>query len=131
MVEEVKKAAATKAVDGNLACADAHDLAAELGVAPLELGRVVNKSTELRFDRCQLGLFGYGSKAAGHSKIVLTAARVPPEIGAALEAAAVNGKVSCAVVWQVAATFRYPRLGVANIAEAMGLKIAPCQLGCF
>lgn len=131
MSDKMLDAAMNKAVGGGLGCADAHALAAELGVTPLELGRAINQAKNLRFDRCQLGLFGYGSKAAGEHKIVLKAARVPAEIGAALEARVINGRVSCAAIWEIAEAYRYPRLGVANIAEAMGLKVAPCQLGCF
>ncbi len=131
MSEKILDAAMSKATDGELGCADAHALAAELGVSPLEFGRVINKAKNLRFDRCQLGLFGYGSKPAGEHKIVLKAARVPPEIGAALEERALDGRLSCAAIWEVADLYRYPRLGMANIVEAMGFKVKPCQLGCF
>ena len=110
---------------------DAHRIAAKLEISALEVGRVINRATELRFFRCQLGLFGYGLKAEGKSKIVRAAERIPPEIEADIAAKAQDGAVSCAELWAVAAAHKYPRLQVSNIAEGMGLRTRPCQLGCF
>ena len=126
ILQEIRKAA----VAGELACADAHAIAGALGVSPLEVGRVVN-TTEIRINRCQLGLFGYGPKPEGKHKIVLCAAYVPDEIQAAIEARAANGSISCFDAWEIADAGKYPRLGIANIIEAMGLRVKPCQLGCF
>lgn len=131
MHEGILKAAEAQAVKGELACADAHDIAARLGVSAAEVSKAINGASTLRFSRCQLGLFGYGSKAEGKSKIVLKAAYVPEEIAAALRARALNGRIPCKDAWQIAADFKYPRLGIANIIESMGLRVAPCQLGCF
>ncbi len=130
MREEILDALPALVVGEELACADAHDLAARLGIAPIEVGRVAN-TTQVRFSRCQLGLFGYGLKSEGKSKIVLKAAHVPEEIRAAIEVRASNGHLSCLAAWEIAAQFKYPRLGIANIIEAMGLRVKPCQLGCF
>lgn len=131
MEEQIIQTAQKQAVDGSLSCADAHALAQALGVAPLQVGRVVNGHTPLRFYRCQLGLFGYGLKAEGKSKIVLPATNLPDEIVAAIREAAVGGRLSCEAAWDLAERFAYPRLGIANILEALGIKVAPCQLGCF
>lgn len=119
------------AVNGEIACADAHNIAKAQAVDPIELGKVVNRASGLRFNRCQLGLFGYGPKAEGKHKIVVAAAVIPPDIEAALRAHLVNNAISCLAVWQVAEQFKYPRLGLANIVQALGFKVAPCQLGCF
>ena len=119
------------AVNGEIACADAHSIAKAQAVDPIELGKVVNRASGLRFNRCQLGLFGYGPKAEGKHKIVVAAAVIPPDIEAALRAHLVNNAISCLAVWQVAEQFKYPRLGLANIVQALGFKVAPCQLGCF
>jgi len=129
--EKIVAAVQDMAIEGELACADAHDIAQQLDIAPMDVGRVVNKATELRFFRCQLGVFGYGLKSEGKSKIVSAAAHVPDDIRAAIEACAVDGRLSCLAVWEIADQFKYPRLGIANIAEAMELRIMPCQLGCF
>ena len=127
----IAAAATAAAIQGELACADAHRLAAELGVSPMDVAAVINKSTALRFNRCQLGTFGFGLKSEGRSKIVMKAAYVPDDIRAALEARSANGAIACSAVWEIAEGFRYPRLGMANICEAMGLRVKPCQLGCF
>ena len=119
------------AENGEVACSDAHALAAELDMSPQELGKHVNRAGDLRFYRCQLGLFGFGSKAKGEHKIILAAARVPADIEAAITQLAPDGRISCADVWALAERFKYPRLGMANIIQTMGLKVTPCQLLCF
>jgi hypothetical protein len=130
-MEHVVVAAAKYARDNQIACADAHTLAAALGLTPQQFGAAVTNGTALRFYRCQLGLFGYGPKAEGLSKIVLAARHVPAEIRGEIDSVAHDGSVSCADVWAIAEKYFYPRLGLANIVEAMGLRVRPCQLGCF
>jgi hypothetical protein len=127
IIEKTKEAA----VDGKLSCVNAHAIAAELGLPPLEIGKFVNRATDLRFYRCQLGLFGYGPKPEGKHKIVQEAPRVPVEIEKALMAHTRDDHISCRAVWDIADQFEYPRLGMANIVEALDLKVTPCQLGCF
>lgn len=120
-----------RAVDGRIGCADAHQVAAELGLSPQQVGAFVNRETALRFDRCELGLFGYGKKGTPGYRIVQAAEFCQAEIVAAIAEHTAEESITCAALWQIAARFRYPRLGVANIAEAQGLKIRRCQLGCF
>ncbi len=131
MTAAIEQAMQAQAMNGELPCERAHDIAARFGVSPGEVAAIANDKLDMRFSRCQLGLFGYGPKALGKSKIIQAAAHVPPEIEAALRGRAQGNSVSCLDVWQVAAEFAYPRLGMANIAEALGLRIRPCQLGCF
>lgn len=131
MRDEIIQAAQERAVNGQVSCRDAHAIAAELEVPPLEVGLAINRATDLRFYRCQLGLFGYGPKTEGHHKVAMPAPFVPADIQAALEELAEDGVIGCADVWAVAERFAYPRLGVANIVEAMGLKLRRCQIGCF
>jgi len=130
MDSQIIEAIEAVAVHGEVACADAHQVAARLGIDPLRLDPLMDK-VSLRFNRCQLGLFGYGSKAEGKSKIVLPAANIPPEIEAALRAHTVDGRIPCVKVWDIAEQFKYPRLGIANIIQALGIRVSPCQLGCF
>ncbi|MFP3897561.1 MAG: hypothetical protein ACLFV5_12095 [Anaerolineales bacterium] len=127
IAEQVKK----MAVDGNLSCAKAHALASQMNVSPRQVGQVVNRATDLRFYRCQLGLFGYGPKPEGKHKIVQKAPRVPEEIEEAIMARTKHGHISCRAIWDLADEFEYPRLGMANIVEALDLQVTPCQLGCF
>ena len=130
-MQEILDAVRHETVAGELACADAHAIAARARASPQKLGRLVTDETDVRFNRCQLGLFGYGPKAEGKSKIVLKAARIPEDIEQAIRAKEVNGRIACQDAWLIAERFKYPRLGIANIVEAMGLKVGPCQLGCF
>ena len=130
MDPQVIIAAKAVAIDGEVACADAHRIAEHFRVSPEQLGESLDE-LGLRVTRCQLGLFGFGSKAEGKSKIVLKAANIPPEIEAAIRAKTVNGRVPCRVAWDIADQFKYPRLGIANIIEALGIRVSPCQLGCF
>jgi hypothetical protein len=131
MEEQIVRAAQDRAFAGSVSCADGHAIAQVLAVSPLEVGRAVNEKTGLRFHRCQLGLFGYGPKAEHKSKIVLPATNLPDEIVAAINEATVQGRISCAAAWEIAERFAYPRLGIANILQALRIKVAPCQLGCF
>ncbi len=131
MAQDMIGAANELAVAGELACADAHALAAQMNVTPLALAKAINAETQLRFNRCQMGLFGYGLKAEGKSKIILAATNVPDDIASAIRAKAANGCIACSDAWAVAEQFKYPRLGIANIIEALGLRVVPCQLGCF
>jgi hypothetical protein len=117
--------------DDQLSCEDAHRLAEMADMTPAEFARAVSETTPVRFYRCQLGLFGYGPKAQGLSKIVQAAGHVPDAIRADVLNAARDGGISCDDVWRIARQHRYPRLALANIIETMGLRVRVCQLGCF
>jgi hypothetical protein len=118
-------------VDGQLPCLFALAIAHELGVPPLEVGRTAT-ATGVRIIRCQLGLFGYGPKTEGKSKIVQAMPQVPDDLAARLRAA-LNpaGHLTCAAAFAVAQEAQRPRLEIANAAQALDIHIAECQLGCF
>lgn len=130
MGESVRTAIVETARRDGLPCAEAHGIAERLGVSPGEVGRAAS-ATSVRLSRCQLGLFGYGAKSEGRSKIVLPATNLPDEIVSTLRASSVDGRIACVDAWAIARAYDYPRLGIANIIEALGLKVSPCQLGCF
>ncbi len=115
---------------GTISCARACALARRLGVSLAELGAAAD-AAGVRVVKCQLGLFGYGSKAEGKSKIV----RADPPGGSLRErlaaALAGDGGLTCASAWEVARGQRVSRLKVAGAAQSMGLRITACQLGCF
>ena len=119
------------AVKGELSCKDAHTIAAECDMTPEKVGDLVNQATDIRFYRCQLGLFGYGPKSAGQSKIVQPARWVPESIADEVKRRASEGRIACRDVWEIADMYAYPRLGLGNIVESLGLQVSPCQLGCF
>jgi len=74
MNEQARQAVLNRLEDGKLTCYQAHAIAEELGVDPLDVGRAADEAG-IRISCCQLGLFGYGSKADGTYKIVRPMAR--------------------------------------------------------
>jgi hypothetical protein len=130
MIEEIKAKIKSSLVNGQLPCTVAHVIAYELGVKPLQVGQTASE-IEVALSLCQLGCFGYGPKAEGKSKILRPAAKKDENIMERLRSTAVEGSIPCLRLWQIAAEFGLERLAVSNAAEALGLKIRPCQLGCF
>jgi hypothetical protein len=130
MTEEIKAKIKSSLVNGQLPCTVAHVIAYELGVKPLQVAQTANEM-EIAISLCQLGCFGYGPKAEGKSKILRPATKKDGKLVERLGSMAVKGKISCFKLWQIAAEFGLERLAVSNAAEASGLKIRPCQLGCF
>ncbi len=126
VVERVKQ----RAHEGQIPCTAAHTAAWETGVSPAEVGAVLNE-IGLAVDLCQLGLFGYGPKAEHKSKLLRPMAAIDPELRSRIEARAGNRVISCLDCWEIADALRIERLAVGNAADAMGIKIRPCQLGCF
>jgi hypothetical protein len=112
--------------DGAITCRAAHEIAEELGVAPGQVGVAIDL-LEGRIRKCQLGLFGYGPGR----KAVAPAGHVAPDLRAAIEAAAVDGRLACAEAWRIADTSAIARMAVANACEALKIKISKCQLGAF
>ncbi|MGC8837258.1 MAG: hypothetical protein ACP5UM_02470 [Anaerolineae bacterium] len=117
-------------VDGQLPCTAAHTIAHFLDLEPGQVGRAADEAG-IRISQCQLGLFGYGPKAEGKSKLVRTAVQVPPTLAAVLQERARNGRLQCLTCWEIAAEQGVERLAVAEVAEALGLRVTGCQLGCF
>jgi len=114
--------------EGRLPCAAAFAIARDLGVS---LGDVLDRvnRTDTRIARCQLGLFGYD--AFGDKRFVVALSRVPDRLADALREACVDGALPCAAAWSIAEREGLPRPGIGSAAEALGIRIAPCQLGCF
>ena len=114
----------------DLPCAVAHYIAAELGVSPLEVGQTATEM-DVRGSMCQLGLFGYARKGRPAARIRTPMQDVPPDLERAIREAMVNGRVSCAALWQIAQEFDLSRLEIGNAVEGLGSKVGPCQLGFF
>lgn len=116
--------------DGQLPCNRAFAVAVKTGADPLTLGFAATEAG-IRISRCQLGLFGYGPKAEGKHKIVHPMDEVPERLAARLRAESDSGRITCAAVWRVADGLGFRRLEACSAAEAMGLHVSHCQLGCF
>jgi hypothetical protein len=101
-----------------------------LNIDPLTVGFAANDA-DIRISRCQLGLFGYGPKSEGKHKIVHAMDEVPERLAARLREWASDGDITCAAIWEVADALGYKRIQASSAAEAMGLCVSHCQLGCF
>ena len=112
---------------GRVTCAAAHEIARRLNCSPKQVGMNIDM-LEKRINRCQLGLFGYGPAMA---KAVKPASAVAPDLAAAIEAVAVDERISCLAAWELAERMNMTRLDVACACESMGVKIKQCQLGAF
>lgn len=56
---------------------------------------------------------------------------VPEELLAKIEEAAVDNRISCSVARRVAAELDLPVRRAGDAADALGIKITACELGCF
>jgi hypothetical protein len=126
MNEGIAKAIRGRLSEGKLRCVDAFRIAEELAVMPLDVGETADE-LEVRFARCQLGLFGYGDP----KRIVEPAERVTPELEQAIREGLVGERLPCAEAWVIAARLGISKLEVANAAEKLGVRISQCQIGAF
>jgi hypothetical protein len=52
-------------------------------------------------------------------------------LGEEMRASLVNGKLPCAVAFQIAKKLKVGLKQVGDAANRLGIKISSCQLGCF
>ena len=117
-------------LEDDLPCAVAHYIAADLGVSPGEVGETANE-IDARISMCQLGLFGYAVKGKPAYRIFRAWTDLPDGLAAAMQAATQDGRISCIALWEIGKQFGLSRHEMGNAAEGLGLKVKPCQLGCF
>ena len=114
--------------EGRIPCARACALAEAHGVSAAEIGRLAGDEG-IRIYACQLGLFGYDE--FGEKRWAGRLARVPVALEEEIRAAAVGGRLPCGAAWRIADAHGLPRLVLGAAAEALGLRVSLCQLGCF
>lgn len=122
----VGKAILKRAVKSTLPCAVAFDVASDLQVPPVVIGRTADL-LELRLVKCQLGLFGYGPEKAK----LKPSASVPEEIEKAILEGVTEGRLPCEKAWAIAETFKVHKLKISAACNLLEVKIGPCQLGAF
>jgi hypothetical protein len=115
-----------KISEKRISCAEAHGIAAELSVAPADVGAAVDL-LELRIIKCQLGLFGYGKEKS----IPVLSEKINPDIELAIKSSLMNDRLPCSTSWEIAKRFNVSKPMVAAVCESMKIKISPCQLGAF
>jgi hypothetical protein len=124
--KKIAAAVQKRAAGGEINCADATAIAENLRMAMPEVGATIDL-LEIRLKRCQLGLFGYGSKKL----IVEPAAEVSRELETAIRDNLVDGCLPCVSAWGIADRAGLSRISVAAACETLKIKIKPCQLGAF
>ena len=82
---------------------------------------------KIKLAKCQLGLFGYTPERV----IVKPADKVSPELEYAIRGRLVDERLPCAQAWEIAEELSLKKMDVSCAAEALGIKIKPCQLGAF
>ena len=115
-----------EAIGGQLACAGAFQLAADLQQSPAEIGKAADL-LGIRLVKCQLGLFGY----APEKKMVRPAETVDRALEDAIRAGLQDGRLTCRLAWELAERFQIPKMRVSAACEALSIKVRPCQLGAF
>ena len=115
-----------KITEKRISCAEAHSIAAELSVAPADVGAAIDL-LEVRIVKCQLGLFGYGKE----KNIPVLSDIINPDIGLAIKSSLINDRLPCSTSWEIAKRFNVSKPIVAAVCESMKVKVSPCQLGAF
>ena len=116
-----------KEKEGRITCAAAHMIAKRHGCLPKKVGVNIDL-LEKRICKCQLGLYGYGSKKG---KVVDASSEVAPDLKKAIGDAMEEGRINCKSAWNVADRLGLAKMDVSNACEALGIKICKCQLGAF
>ncbi|HPS58613.1 MAG TPA: hypothetical protein PK514_10955 [Spirochaetota bacterium] len=112
--------------ENKISCAEAHSIAVKLTVDPVDVGAAIDL-LEIRISKCQMGLFGYGTK----KNILKLSGPVDPEIQAAIRSSLVNDRITCSAAWTIAKKFRVSKSMVSAVCDTMKVKISACQLGAF
>ncbi len=123
---DIKEKIVDNVKDGELACAVAFKIAAELDVSPSEIGKTVDL-LDLKLSKCQLGLFGYKP----HKKKVTARKTQNEQMEASIRDALVDEKLACRDAWVISEQYNAPKMTVSSACEFLGIKIKPCQLGAF
>jgi hypothetical protein len=126
MDEEIVRLIRQKAKDNVITCAEAVSIAGETGQPIGKIGKNLDL-LEARISFCQMGLFGFSPD----KRVVRAAAVVDEALKKAIEAKVVEGRLSCAVSWEIADALQLTRMAVSEACEALKIKIKPCQLGAF
>ena len=122
----IKNEVLVHAKSGELACAVAFKIGAEINKPPAEIGKTLDLM-DYKLVKCQLGLFVYKPE----KKIVKPKTAEDPKLEEAIRAALVDEKLSCHDAWAIAQEYNVSKMAVSAACEALKIKIQPCQLGAF
>ena len=121
---EIAQAIKLKLSDNRISCAALHKIVNELGVSPVETGKTLDL-LDHRISKCLLGLFGY------EKKILRPVQNPEPELAHSIKTFLIAKALPCADAWKIADDFKITKRRVAEVCDALKIKIKPCQLGAF
>jgi hypothetical protein len=122
----IAAAVKARASGGEIPCAVAFEIAETRNAAPEEVGFTIDR-LEVQVIKCQLGLFGYGSK----KKLVKPSQAITSSLKEAVQQSLVQDRLPCKAAWDIAARLGLRKMEVSSACEALGIKISSCQLGTF
>jgi len=129
--ESVATAIRAHLKDEKLPCAKAFAIATKHDITPITVGQTAD-ALNVHLSHCQLGLFGYPEHKKAWPATNVASQPMPPKLEDAIRAAlSDNGTLACINAWNIAAHFNISKMLVAYIADQMGVRIGPCQLGAF
>ncbi|MBN2431532.1 MAG: hypothetical protein JXQ27_08660 [Acidobacteria bacterium] len=126
LASRLEKKLAAYATRGQISCARAHQLAAEVGISPLTVGQALDR-LHIKIRRCQLGLFGHDPQG----RIVPDNIHVPPRLKEELAVRRQDDRLPCRDAWELAREFGLSRLDICGACEKLDIRISHCQLGAF
>lgn len=118
---------AVKAVlkDGYLHCPVGWKIAEDMAIPRIAIGPVMDK-LGVRIANCQLGFFRVDKTPPGDESHELS-----QDIATGLRDLDSAGNLTCAAAFELARRLKITPMKVSKAANALGLKIRSCQLGCF
>ncbi len=125
--EAVKDRFLSSIHEGRLGCAEAFALSNKLGLSEAEIGLYAD-ACDVRLEKCQIGLFGYGP---GKKRLVKKVDTVAPELAEALNHEVTENVISCKAVFDIAHALGIGKTDVGDACETLGIKIKGCRFGAF
>jgi len=126
MKQEIAAQIKGSLTEGRLPCASALKIARRLRVSPHQVSEVANE-LDVKISRCQLGLFGYGSRG----NLLEPTQEGREELEARIRDRVVETCLPCTTAWDIARELTIERIDVGRAAEGLSIRITQCQLGCF
>jgi hypothetical protein len=123
---EIAEAVKKFVEQGKISCARTHQIAKELGVSPMDVGKTIDL-LEIRITQCQLGLFAKRET----SNTPLHTDEVSSSLTSSLQAAQSEGRLSCQDAWRIAEEQGLSKAVIGAACDVLRIKLVACQLGTF
>ena len=123
---EIEAALKRLTSNGEIPCAVAFKIAADLNMEPGDVG-ITADLLEMRLTKCQIGLFGYQPV----KRIVKPAREVSKDLEEGIRGGLEDGKLPCVTAWKIAKDLGIRKMEVSSACEALEIKICSCQIGAF